>query len=100
MTAPKIPLASTSKQPTPIPFQPGINLPDQVAPTTLRSFTPKERAEIAKWALYLGGSIVAIEAILDERLAWWERLALLTSAGLAFRAGGRIAHPSSDPKAK
>ena len=31
-----------------------------------------------------------IEAITDKNLAGWERLALLVSAGLAFRAAGRI----------
>ena len=100
VTAPKTTQASTVKQPTPIPFQSGVNQPNQVMPATLRPFTPKERAEIVKGALYLGGSFAAIEAILDENLAWWERLALLASAGLAFRAGGRITPPNSDPKTK
>ncbi len=100
VAAPKATQASTLKQPTPIPFQPSVNLPGQVIPTTLRPFTPKERAEIVKGALYLGGSVVAIEAILDEKLAWWERLALLASAGLAFRAGGRITHSTPESKDK
>ncbi len=100
VAAPKTPQAPTAKQPTPIPFQPAVNPPNQIVPSVVRPFTPKERAEIAKGALYLGGSIVAIEAILDKRLAWWERLALLTSAGLTFRAGGRITPSDPDPKTK
>ncbi len=100
VTVPKATQDSTPKQPTPIPFQFGVNQPNQVMPVTLRPFTPKDRAEIVKGALYLGGSIAAIEAILDEKLAWWERLARLASAGLAFRAGGRITPSSPDPKTK
>ena len=98
VAVPKTPPASPPKQPTPILFQSGVNPPNQVVSTALRPFTPKERTEMAKWALYIGGSIVGIEAIFDKRLGWWERLALLTSAGLAFRAGERIAHPTPNPK--
>lgn len=101
VTVPKTPQASSPKaQPTPILFQSGVNPPNQVVPTALKPFTPKERAEIVKWALYIGGSIVGIEAIFDKRLGWWERLALLASAGLAFRAAERITHSTPGPKTK
>lgn len=98
VTAPKTTQASTPKQPTPIPFQSGVNQPSQIVPTTLRPFTPKERAEIVKGALYLGGTIVVIEAFLDKNLAGWERLALLVSAGLVFGAAGKITHSTHESK--
>jgi transcriptional regulator with XRE-family HTH domain len=100
-TVSKTPQALPPKvQPTPLLLQSSANLPNQVIPTALQPFTPKERAEIAKWALYIAGSIVSIEAVFDNKLVWWERLALLVSAGFAFRTGEKITHSSPNPKIK
>ncbi|TKJ46993.1 hypothetical protein CEE34_06075 [Candidatus Aerophobetes bacterium Ae_b3a] len=87
-------------QPTPILPQSNVNPPNQVFSTAFQPFTPKERAGIAKWALYIAGSIVGIEAIFGKGLVWWERLALLASAGFAFRTGEKITPPSSNPKTR
>lgn len=67
-----------------------VYAPRSIPATSTPPLTPEEMRRLTRCGLFGAGGIATGEAILEKRLPWWGRAALLLGAGIVFWIGGKI----------
>ncbi len=75
-----------------------VYAPRPIPATSTPPLTPEETRRLTRWGLFGAGGIAAGEAILEKRLPWWGRAALLVGAGIVFWIGGKIQTQTPNPQ--
>lgn len=75
-----------------------VYAPRSIPATSTPPLTPEEIRRLTRWGLFGAGGIATGEAILEKRLPWWGRAALLVGAGIVFWIGGKIQGQTPNPQ--